>query len=139
MSYVLTAFRLPPGADPGAAYEALGESRAPSEEERAAMDRLADALEAVTAFERDDGETWVELVAGAFDVHLSAQEAEIAVPYGPRGEAALPLAARCAEVVRDVGGLAVWDPQRAAPFDAHALADGYRAGLAALRRLADDG
>jgi len=138
VSYVLTAFRLAPGADPGAAYEALGESRAPRGEERAAMDRLAAALEAVTAFERDDGEAWVELVAGAFDVHLGAEEAEIAVPYGPRGEAALPLAARCAEIVRDEGGLVVWDPQRAAPLDAAALADGYRAGLGATRRLAHD-
>jgi len=102
------------------------------------MDRLAEALEAVTPFERDDGEAWVELVASAFDVHLSAGEVEIAVPYGPRGEAALPLAARCAEVVRDLGGLVVWDPQSGASFASSALEAGYRAGCDALGRLAGE-
>lgn len=147
MSYDLEAFPLPPGSDPEEALEALEEEedvdRSPTEREREWMRGLAAALRAAApeleAAELDDV---VELSQERFEVSVFAGQAGIAIPYwfdGAEALEVLKLALGCASVLREAGGLAVWDPQLGSLLDEHTpvsrLAEAYAIGREQVRRL----
>lgn len=119
MSYDLQALRLSPGEDVEAALEELGadEDRAPTSEERDRMERIAAALEAaVPSLDRVEIEDAIELSEeeDRVQVSIDAGEAAISIPYwfdGSEAQEVLALALRCAHVLRETGGFAVWDPQ----------------------------
>lgn len=114
MSYDLQALELAPGADVEEALEAL-EERAPTDEERHGMQRVASALQAAAgSLRRSDQQDLIELSDDRLDITLYADEAAISIPYwfsGSEADDVLAMALACARVLRDVGGFAVWDQQ----------------------------
>jgi hypothetical protein len=120
MSYDLVAFRVPPGMTAEEAYEsgAADEDEglaAPTADERAAMERLADALmELDPEAERADDRLFIEIDAEPIQLLLHAREAQITMPYwfsGPEADAVMDRAFAYARVLSEVGGYAVYDPQ----------------------------
>ena len=117
MSYDLIAFRVPPGTSAEDALELAehGEDRTPSASERAAMERLADALlELDPAAERTDLSDVIELDTPALQVHVYADQAAITIPYhheGAAADAAMDRAFAYARVLATDGGYTVLDPQ----------------------------
>ena len=117
MSYDLIAFRVPPGtsAEDALGLAEHGEDRSPSSAERAAMERLADALaELDPAAERTDLGDVIELDLPLLQVHVYADQAAITVPYhheGAAAEAAMDQAFAYARVLATDGGYTVLDPQ----------------------------
>ena len=117
MSYDLYAFAVPAGMTAGGFAESgereTGEEGPPTGEQRAGMERAAEALLAVDpAAERDDGDDWIEINADAMQVSLFAREAAISMPYwGGDADAVMERAFAYARVLRETLGYTVWDPQ----------------------------
>jgi hypothetical protein len=119
MSYDLDAFPLPPGVsaqefvESGDREEHSADESPPTEAERAAMERAAEALLAVDpSAERTDGDDWIEINADAMQVSLYAHEAAISIPYwGGDADAVMARAFEYARVLHQMLGYTVWDPQ----------------------------
>jgi hypothetical protein len=141
MSYDLEAFHLPPGTDPGD-YESELDDRPPTPEERAAMERLGEAVLAVDpSAERHDGDDFIEIdTEDAIQVSLYANEAGISVPYWYEGEQAEAVMARVFEyaaVLREIGGYTVYDPQTGEVVEGPAGRHSYAAGVEMLHSVPD--
>ncbi len=142
MSYDLSAFHLPPGADPST-YEPDLDEEPPTPEQRASMKRLAEAIAAVDAeAERHDGDDFIEFdTADAIQISLYADQAAISVPYWYEGERADAVMARIqhyAAVLTEVGGYTVWDPQTEEVVTGPGAGHAYSAGVEAVKRLAEE-
>jgi hypothetical protein len=137
MSYDLDAFPLPPGVSADAFMESGGRERLaeddspPSAEERAAMERAAEALLAVDpAAERADGDDWIEINGEAMQVSLYAREAAISIPYwGGDADAVMARAFEYARVLDQTLGYTVWDPQTGSVVDLGAPDRGAAASI----------
>lgn len=150
MSYDLTALRLAPGEDLAEALERReleleqDDDRAPTQEERAAMGALADALHAVEpSARRDEAPAWIELTGRFTQVGIYDDEVGISIPYHFDGRGAQDALARAhayAAVLRE-RGWTVWDPQveqvvgDAVPRGARGT---YGVGRAAIARVQEE-
>ena len=120
MSYDLSAFPLPAGM-PAAeyvesdAYEALDDSP-PTQEQRAAMERAAEALLALdpSAERFEDARCIEHTAAAAIQVSLYPRSAGITVPYwyeDSEADAVMERVFAYARVLSETLGYTVWDPQ----------------------------
>lgn len=120
MSYDLSAFPLPAGMSAAEyvesdAYEALDDSP-PTAEQRAAMERAAEALLALDpSAERFEDEGCIELTAAdAIQVSLYPRSAGITVPYwyeDSEADAVMERVFAYARVLSGTLGYTVWDAQ----------------------------
>jgi hypothetical protein len=119
VSYDLDAFAVPAGVSPedfleSGERERLAEDESPpTEDQRAAMNRAAEALLAVDpTAERADGDDWIQINAATMQVTLSPREAAVNIPYwGGDADAVMAQAFDYARVIGETLGFTVWDPQ----------------------------
>jgi hypothetical protein len=145
VSYDLYALRVPTGMTVEDALEAQEEEvdRKPTSTERAAMERLADALTEVDPnAERFDGGDLIELTGEAVQVSVFATSAGLSVPYWfdeAEADPVLERALEYARVLREAGGYTIYDPQLGETLDddssARLLGESYSPGRNAVRRL----
>ena len=151
MSYDLEAFRVPPEMTPDEFYASeereaasLEDEAPPTADERAAMERLADALEAIDpTAERADGDTFIEINTESLQVSLYPNEAAVTIPYwfeGDEADAVMERAFEYARVLRDVGGYTVYDPQneQVVGDERGTAAETYRGTMGAVRRIGEE-
>jgi hypothetical protein len=125
MSYDIDAFRVPPGRTAEEFLESGGreelDESPPTAEERARMERVAAALQAIDPEAvRAEDEDFIEISTDALQVSVYAREAAVTIPYwfsGDDAEAVLARAFAYARVLEDEGGFTVSDPQTGAIVD----------------------
>jgi hypothetical protein len=145
MSYDLIGLRVPPGMTVEEFHEDEErelDDRPPTDEERAAMERLAQAVAEVDPrAERFDGDDFVEFTRDAIQVSLYARESGITIPYwfdGKQADAMLERAMAYARVLAQQGGYTVYDPQTGEVVetgDIGAARGAYKGGRRIVRDL----